>query len=277
MIVAVVGCAGGVGRSTLTLELAAALDAIAVDADLGMADLPCGHGPDLHDVLAGRAAPIEAVRGGPVPVLACGRSLAGRRAADETRLAAAVTRAARGRDAILDSPARHPETALAAADIAVIVTAADGAGTHRAQRLARRHEAGLAVVVRNRCEPTVKVLDRRLPGQLVTSVTQRILSGLPDALAATLVERFTTRRHGGREQSHTQPDCPPDDSRNERPTGTVTPPTVAVPSDPRLARSLPTGTPVLQTAPDSRAAAALERLGAAVERCRPPAHSTRSA
>lgn len=104
MILAVCGGKGGVGTSTLAYELAGTLDALAVDADLGMADLPRGRGPDLHDVLAGRAAPPAAVRGGPVSVLACGRSLAGARAADLDRLEAAVREAADDRDAVVDCP-----------------------------------------------------------------------------------------------------------------------------------------------------------------------------
>ena len=104
MIIAVCGGKGGVGKSTLAYELAGTLEAVAVDADLGMADLPHGRGPDLHDVLAGRAAPPAAVRGGPVPVLACGRSLAGARAADLGGFGAAVRDAAGGRDAVVDCP-----------------------------------------------------------------------------------------------------------------------------------------------------------------------------
>ena len=74
---------GGVGKTTVAYNLAAELNAVAVDADLGMADLPSARGPDLHDVLAGRASAVEAVReGGPVAVLPCGRSLAGVRTAD---------------------------------------------------------------------------------------------------------------------------------------------------------------------------------------------------
>ncbi|MEF8821901.1 MAG: P-loop NTPase, partial [Halovenus sp.] len=77
MILTVTAGKGGVGKSTVAYNLAAELDAVVVDADLGMADLPTSRGPDLHDVLAGRASATEAVReGGPVKLLPCGRSLA---------------------------------------------------------------------------------------------------------------------------------------------------------------------------------------------------------
>ncbi|MFW5973812.1 MAG: P-loop NTPase, partial [Natrialbaceae archaeon] len=73
MILAVTAGKGGVGKSTVAYNLGAELDAVVVDADLGMADLPGSRGPDLHDVLAGRASPLEAVReAGPVPILPCG-------------------------------------------------------------------------------------------------------------------------------------------------------------------------------------------------------------
>lgn len=96
MILAVTGGKGGVGKSTVALNLAAELDAVLVDADLGMADLPRGRGPDLHDVLAGRATVLEAVTEvGPVTLVPCGRSLAGARAVDPTTLADTLERLAR--------------------------------------------------------------------------------------------------------------------------------------------------------------------------------------
>ncbi len=56
---------------------------VVVDGDLGMAYLPSSRGPDLHDVLADRVDPHEAVReDGPVTLVPCGRTLAGARSAD---------------------------------------------------------------------------------------------------------------------------------------------------------------------------------------------------
>jgi len=84
VILAVAGGKGGVGKTTLAYNVAAALDAVVVDADLGMADLPGGRGPDLHDVLAGeadsigRCAPVRSISSpavGPSP--ARGRPISG--------------------------------------------------------------------------------------------------------------------------------------------------------------------------------------------------------
>jgi septum site-determining protein MinD len=149
---------GGVGKTTVAYNLAAELDAVAVDADLGMADLPSARGPDLHDVLAGRASAVEAVReGGPVAVLPCGRSLAGARAADPAALVDAVRAVEReyGR-VVVDAPAgMHSDAgvALLAGQAAVVVTRpsrAALAGALRTRELARAVGTSLARVVLNR-------------------------------------------------------------------------------------------------------------------------------
>ena len=158
MIVAVTAGKGGVGKSTVTLNLAAALDAVAVDADLSMADLPAGRGPDLHDVLAGRADPLEAVHeGGTVPVLPCGRSLAGARATDPEVLAATLASVDRRYGGVVvDCPAGLRSDAgvpLLAADCCVLVTrptTAALADAMRARELARTVETPLVSVVLNR-------------------------------------------------------------------------------------------------------------------------------
>lgn len=158
MILAVTGGKGGVGTSTVAYNLAAELEAVAVDADLAMADLPAGHGPDLHDVLAGRASPIEAVReDGPVAILPCGRTLAGARAADPSMLCEAVESVERryGR-VVIDCPAgmrADAGLALVAASVAVVVTRPSRpalACAVRSRELARRFDAGLVRVALNR-------------------------------------------------------------------------------------------------------------------------------
>jgi len=177
MILAVCGGKGGVGKSTVSLNLAAELDAVVVDADLSMADLPAARGPDLHDVLAGRAAAVETVReGGPVAILPCGRTLAGARAADPTALVAAVeaVESAYG-DVVIDCPAGLRADAgvpLLAADACVLVTDPDEAALAdalRARALARALGAGLVRVVLNRAgeTPPTESVERTLGAPVV--------------------------------------------------------------------------------------------------------------
>jgi septum site-determining protein MinD len=171
VIVAVCGGKGGVGKSTVAFNLAAALDAVAVDADLAMADLPGGRGPDLHDVLAGRADPLEAVRDGPVRILPCGRSLAGARAADVAKLGETVRSVAqRHGDVVVDCPAgmrADVGVPLAVADAAIVVASPRPfalADAVRTRELARELEAGLLGVALNRVEgdPPVAAFERVL-------------------------------------------------------------------------------------------------------------------
>jgi len=203
MILTVTAGKGGVGKTTVAYNLAAELGAVAVDADLGMADLPSARGPDLHDVLAGRATPVEAVReGGPVDLLPCGRSLAGVRAADPAGLVDAVRAVEReyGR-VVVDAPAgMHSDAgvALLAADAAVLVvrpTRTALAGAIRTRELAREVETPLARVVLNRADRTGG--HDRLASTLGAPVT-----ALPES------ERVAAAQRAGRPVRTVAPDSP---------------------------------------------------------------------
>ncbi|QHS16764.1 MinD/ParA family ATP-binding protein [Halopenitus persicus] len=157
MIVAVVGGKGGVGKTTVAYNLAAACDGVVVDADLGMADLPNGDGADLHDVLAGDADPRACLRSGPVTVLPCGRTLAGSRASDLTRLAAALRAVERDHGVVVvDCPAgRRADVGvpLAAADRCLLVASPRSFAIPdaiRTRELARELRTGLAAIALNR-------------------------------------------------------------------------------------------------------------------------------
>ena len=157
MILAVAGGKGGVGKTTLAYNVAAELDAVVVDADLGMADLPDGRGPDLHDVLAGAADAVETVRPGPVDIAPCGRTLAGARAADLTRLKGAVAAVEREfGTVVIDCPAGRRADAgvpLAVADACLLVVSPRAfalADAVRTRELARELDAGLVGCAVNR-------------------------------------------------------------------------------------------------------------------------------
>ncbi|MDZ7746612.1 MAG: chromosome partitioning protein ParA [Halobacteriales archaeon] len=154
VILAVAGGAGGVGTSTVAFALAERLDAVCVDGDLAMADLPESRGPDLHDVLAGRADPTEAVdESGPVALLACGRTLAGAAACDHGRIEETLRAVeCEYERVVVDCPAGLGRTVgelLAGADSVVLTTrGTDGAltNTDRVQTLARGLDTGLVAV-----------------------------------------------------------------------------------------------------------------------------------
>ncbi len=190
MIVAVAGGKGGVGKSTVAYNLGAEMDAVVVDADLGMADLPAGSGPDLHDVLAGRADPVEAIdEGGPVDLLPCGRTLAGARAADPRELVETVEAVAgEYGSVVVDCPAGMAADVglpLFAADLYVLVTTPAEtavADALRTRALARELDAGLRAVALNKAGPSV-------PEERFERVLGAPVTAIPESAAVARAQR----------------------------------------------------------------------------------------
>jgi septum site-determining protein MinD len=197
VIVSVCGGKGGVGKSTVALALGDVLDAVVVDADLTMADLPVGSGPTLHDVLADRARLADAVREDwAVAVLPAGRSLAGARAADPTALASVLERLdERYAAVVVDGPAGLGADAalpMTVADACVLVTTpatAAIADAVRTRALARELDAGIGAVVLNRIRDDRPPIERRLGGPVVElpesqTAADATAKGLPVTLSA---------------------------------------------------------------------------------------------
>lgn len=162
MIVAVCGGKGGTGKSTVAWNLGAAMNGVVVDCDLVMANLPEGHGANLHDVLAGRAEPGTALehRAG-MKWLPSGRSLAGAVSADPARLPAVIREVAAGpQDVVLDCPAGLDAGVglpLWVADRVVAVTTPTRSAVADALRTrgaAIALNAGLSAVALNRADGT---------------------------------------------------------------------------------------------------------------------------
>lgn len=190
MIIAVASGKGGVGKSTVALNLARELQAaVLVDGDLTDPDLPQGTGPTLHEVLAGRLKAREAVQEhGTVELLPCGRTLEGARAADLGEFDSAVEMLHRQYGwVVIDCPpglARDVGVELHSADVTVVVTNPDRAAlqsAHDTRGLSTTLETPVAGIALNRAShedyPELVADIESEMGAPVTTIPRRIELG----------------------------------------------------------------------------------------------------
>ncbi|RAW44198.1 cobyrinic acid ac-diamide synthase [Halorubrum sp. 48-1-W] len=155
-VYAVASAKGGVGKTTTTAAIATVLaetgaDVVAIDADVGMANLADALGmvpgeTTIHDVLAGRADPDEAVHDGPagLRVVPGDPDLDAYAAADPTELAGVVEAFADAEYVFLDSGAglSHDSTLpVGLADETLLVSTPDRSAlgdTEKTRQLAER-------------------------------------------------------------------------------------------------------------------------------------------
>ncbi|MFB6082254.1 MAG: chromosome partitioning protein ParA [Halanaeroarchaeum sp.] len=197
MILTVCGGKGGVGKSTVALALGHALDAVVVDADVGMPDLPSDAGPTLRDVVAGRVPAAEAIRDDwAVAVVPADRSLAASRELDPVGVGEALQAIERAGDTVVvDGPAGLGADAavpMTVADACVLVTTPTTpaiADAVRTRAVARELETGIGAVVLNRVGDERPPVEKRLGGPVVAlpesdAVARATAQGLPVTLSS---------------------------------------------------------------------------------------------
>ena len=199
-VYAIAGGKGGVGKTTTTANLAAAFaaagyDAIAVDADLAMANLgpmmgvDPGAGPTIHDVLAGEAALEDAIRTTDhgVDVVPGDRSLDGFAAADPAGLRGVVDALREGDYdvVVVDTSAGLPHEVavpLGLADAVVLATTPDPVAVRDVAKtgdLAREVEGSVAGLV------VTRVRDDERTERVLEELGGDVLAVVPDDPALT--------------------------------------------------------------------------------------------
>ncbi|MFC6752822.1 AAA family ATPase, partial [Halorubrum tibetense] len=165
-VYAVASAKGGVGKTTTTAAVATLLagsgaDVVAIDADIGMANLADALGIDpsgttIHDVLAGDASPTDAVHAGPagLRVIPGETDLDAYAAADPSRLSDVVEAFDDADYVLMDAGAglSHDSTLpLGIADESLLVSTPERSAlgdTEKTRQLAERiggHVAGAAI------------------------------------------------------------------------------------------------------------------------------------
>lgn len=167
MIVAVCGGKGGVGKTTIAFTLGRELDAVVVDGDVVTPNQQYITGPTLHDVLAGRVSPDEAVRRiGSIRCLPSGGTVAGAIGCDLEELPRSVEHLERRYGVVvIDCPsglARDVGITLSCADVSVLVTTPTRSAlldAYRTRALALDLDTPIASVVLNSAARAPEVTD----------------------------------------------------------------------------------------------------------------------
>ena len=170
-VYAVASAKGGVGKTTTTAAIATILarsgaDVVAIDADIGMANLAGALGvtpgeTTLHDVLAGRAEPLDAVHEGPegLRVVPGADDLDAYASADPAGLAGAVAAFEDADYVFVDAGAglsHDSSLPLAIADETLLVSTAERSAlgdTEKTRQLAERLGGTVAGAAITRVDP----------------------------------------------------------------------------------------------------------------------------
>ena len=170
-VYAVASAKGGVGKTTTTAAIATILarsgaDVVAIDADIGMANLAGALGvtpgeTTLHDVLAGRAEPLDAVHDGPegLRVVPGATDLDAYASADPAGLADAVAAFGDADYVFVDAGAglsHDSSLPLAIADETLLVSTAERSAlgdTEKTRQLAERLGGTVAGAAITRVDP----------------------------------------------------------------------------------------------------------------------------